>query len=351
MNTEITDNNDTHGLARFEAQGTVYPFSRVPPVNLASRRACQSVARNRTCRAGRCNIAAHPKSSGPDAVAWISALLPAAFALSLGSALPAWIWMWLIAYALFLGAKWVTIQRFLRSGKRVGSGRLLAYLLLWPGMEVRAFSGTSPGPSPAGREWAGAAARMLFGAAVVWVGVPLMGATRSFITGWIGMIGVVLLLHFGLFHLLSLLWRALGINARPIMRSLAGATSLSGFWGERWNTAFSNLMHENVFKPLTKWAGPGSALFLVFLISGVLHELVISVPAHGGYGLPTAYFVLQGLALLFERSQPGRRLGIGSGWKGRCFVVLVAGVPAFGLFHPLFIDRVILPMLHAIGAT
>lgn len=92
-------------------------------------------------------------------------------------------------------------------------------------------------------------------------------------------------------------------------------------------------------------------LLLVFLISGTLHELVISVPARGGYGLPTAYFVLQGLALLFERSKRGQNLGLGSGIKGWCFVALVAGVPAFWLFHPIFIHHVILPMLHAIGAT
>src|SRR5262249_22994346 len=115
--------------------------------------------------------------------------------------------------------------------------------------------------------------------------------------------------------------------------------------------AFSDLMHESIFKPLTKSVGPQGALFLVFLISGALHELVISVPARGGYGLPTAYFVLQGVALLFERSKPGRRLGLGSGSKGWWFVALVAGVPAFWLFHPFFIHHVTLPMLHAIGAT
>jgi hypothetical protein len=165
------------------------------------------------------------------------------------------------------------------------------------------------------------------------------------------MIGIVLLLHFGIFHLFSLLWRVLGINALPIMQTPATATSLSGFWGGRWNAGFSDLMHDNIFKPLSRKLGPGRALFLIFLISGVLHELVISVPAGGGYGLPTAYFLLQALAVLFEHSEPARKLGLGSGFRGWCFVSLVAGLPAFWLFHPVFIYRVILPMLHAIGAT
>jgi hypothetical protein len=110
-------------------------------------------------------------------------------------------------------------------------------------------------------------------------------------------------------------------------------------------------MHKNLFKPLARQLGPRWALSLIFLLSGLLHELVISVPARGGYGLPTAYFVLQGLALLFERSKPGRELGLGSGFKGWCFVAFIAGLPAFWLFHPVFIHNVILPMLHDIGAT
>ena len=74
-----------------------------------------------------------------DAVGWISALLPTAIVLPLGRALPGWVWMWAIAFALFIGAKWVTIQGLLHSGKRAGPGRLVAYGLLWPGMDLRAF--------------------------------------------------------------------------------------------------------------------------------------------------------------------------------------------------------------------
>jgi len=109
-------------------------------------------------------------------------------------------------------------------------------------------------------------------------------------------------------------------------------------------------MHEHVFKPLAKSIGARRALFTIFLISGLLHELVISLPAWGGYGLPTAYFVFQSLGVFFERNKVGRAIGLGSGWKGWCFVLAVAGAPAFWLFHPIFIRNVILPMLHAIGA-
>ena len=93
------------------------------------------------------------------------------------------------------------------------------------------------------------------------------------------------------------------------------------------------------------------ALLAVFAVSGLLHELVISLPARGGYGLPSIYFAAQGLGLLLERSRAGRRLGLGRGWRGRLFALVVVAGPAFWLFHPPFIHKVILPMLRAIGAT
>lgn len=328
----------------------VFWLSRVPLADFVLRRAYGWVARSRTCVGRSCALRARKRQVRVSALGWLAALLPAALALGCGRLLPGWLWMWTIALALFLGAKLITIRSLLRSGHTPGP-RLLAYAFLWPGMDARAFCGHRPAQPAVVEEWTVAATKTLLGAAMVWFGVPLTGAAHPLITGWLGMLGIVHLLHFGLFHLLSLLWRALGINAHLLMQSPATATSLGEFWGGRWNAGFSDLVRENVFAPLSRRAGPGRALFLVFLTSGILHELVISVPARGGYGLPTAYFLLQGLAVLFEHSESGRKLGLGSGLRGWCFLALVAGLPAFWLFHPLFVHRVILPMLHALGAT
>lgn len=71
-------------------------------------------------------------------------------------------------------------------------------------------------------------------------------------------------------------------------------------------------------------------------------NLVISLPAGAGYGLPTAYFLLQGIGILFERALPQIR--------GRIFTILITAVPAFWLFHPPFVHNVILPFMNAIGA-
>jgi len=135
-----------------------------------------------------------------------------------------------------------------------------------------------------------------------------------------------------------------------LLRSSLKSASLADFWGRRWNTAFHELATRFTFQPLRTRVGATAAALIVFLLSGVIHELVISLPAGGGYGLPTGYFVAQGLGVASERSSRGRRFGLGHGWRGRLFTVLVIAGPLYWLFPPVFVRRVILPMLAAIGA-
>jgi hypothetical protein len=101
---------------------------------------------------------------------------------------------------------------------------------------------------------------------------------------------------------------------------------------------------------LRKSLGPRSAGFLVFVISGLIHDLVISVPARGGYGLPTAYFLIQGCAVWLERSAAGRILGLRRGIRGWLFMAVVLLAPVGWLFHPPFVLRVIIPFMKAVRA-
>ena len=89
---------------------------------------------------------------------------------------------------------------------------------------------------------------------------------------------------------------------------------------------------------------------MVFAASGLIHDLVISLPARAGYGLPTLYFLVQGAGVTLERSQFGKRFGLGRGVRGWCFMVVFLTLPIFGLFHPWFVLRVILPFMRAIHA-
>lgn len=96
--------------------------------------------------------------------------------------------------------------------------------------------------------------------------------------------------------------------------------------------------------------GANGAMFVAFLASGLIHDVVISLPAQGGYGLPTLYFVLQATGLAVQRSTFIRKFKLDHGFFGWLFTLAVAGGPAFWLFHPLFIVRVVLPFMQAMKA-
>jgi hypothetical protein len=330
--------------------------------------------------------------------------------------------MWLIAGAIFFGCKWMTWAGALRAqGKAFPANPFNRFNLinrpgqfwLWPGMDADAFFvSRRPKPQPS-RRWLSATTKTCIGAAVLCFAARAALTRQPLWVGWLGMLGIILLLHFGLFDLLALAWRSAGIDVKPLMRSPLRATSLGDFWGRRWNTAFNDLAHEYVFTPVRRALGGESgrglhalqdapaqsesarvsarswsacsplplfalgkrgllrsqrsgyarpedgtrrlavplATLATFALSGLIHELVISVPARGGYGLPTAYFLLQGFAVLAERSRIGRRIGLGHGFRGWLSTLICTAGPAFWLFHPPFVRNVILPMLQAFGGS
>jgi alginate O-acetyltransferase complex protein AlgI len=101
---------------------------------------------------------------------------------------------------------------------------------------------------------------------------------------------------------------------------------------------------------MSRKLGAGNAGFLVFVVSGLVHDLVISLPPRAGYGLPTLYFLLQGAGVRIERSRLGTRLGLARGARGWVFMMVFLVAPIFWLFHPWFVMRVILPFMQAIHA-
>ena len=92
------------------------------------------------------------------------------------------------------------------------------------------------------------------------------------------------------------------------------------------------MMRDTLYRPLASGRGRRIALFMVFLVSGLLHELAISYPAGGGYGLPTLYFLLHGTLMMF-------------GLRGRFWTWTAVLVPLPLLFHPVFHEAIVVPML------
>ena len=278
---------------------------------------------------------------------------------------PAWALMWTIAFAMFVACKWVTLRRATKFDGTAGTPAPpapltpgsersdAAYLFAWVGMDAPAFLDRTRRPAPpAAREWAGALVRTVSGAALVWVGVRALAPAHPLGAAWVGMVGLVALLHFGTFHLLALAWRRRGVDATPLMDAPSRSRSLSEFWALRWNRGFHRLAETLVFRPAVRRlrVRPAAAMMLTFLASGLVHEAVISVPARGGWGLPTLYFLIQGAGVLVERSAAGRRAGLGSALRGRVFAMSVTVAPLPLLFHGPFVSRVIVPFLDAIGA-
>jgi hypothetical protein len=258
--------------------------------------------------------------------------------------------MWALAFALYAGCKWLTWRRTPVQG--VSEWRHLAYLLAWPGMDAAAFlNPRAVSPKPAASEWLFATVRLCVGLGALFGAARLISPRFPYLAGWVGMVGVILVLHFGAFHLLSCAWRSAGVPASPLMDRPLASASIGEFWARRWNTAFHDLTRRFLFRPFTAWIGPRPAVLAGFLCSGLVHELVISVPAGGGYGGPTLYFTVQGLAVLLERSRRDRRTSVGRGWTGSLFTVLVLLVPAYALFHPPFLLGVVLSFIRALGGV
>ncbi len=297
------------------------------------------------------SIRRSPEASVPPWRGWLPlVLLPAAVLLFVPVDWPRWVFMWLLAVALYAGCKWVTWQR--TPSLDALWWQHVAYLLLWPGLDAAAFlKRDARVAKPAASEWCFAATKLAIGVILVWGVVRLVPTQWDLVQGWLGMAGCVFVLHFGLMHLLSCLWRTLGIDAKPLMQWPIAAASLADFWSRRWNTAFRDLTYHFVFVPLRSVVSPAWALAIGFLASGIVHDLVISLPARGGWGGPTIYFVVQGLGLLVERSRIGHSLGLARDWRGWLYAMTVLVAPAYWLFHPPFIRVVVLPFLDAIGAN
>jgi Predicted membrane protein involved in D-alanine export len=264
---------------------------------------------------------------------------------------PRWALMWTIAMVIYVGCKWLTWQH-----AEVGhapSWKHAAYLLAWPGLDATSFLGDrsiSKCLRCHSFEWLAALGKLTLGAALLFAIPRMIPPEHSYLVGWIGMIGFVLILHFGIFQLVSCSWRRAGFEARPLMNRPLHATSLSDFWGRRWNTAFRDLTHRFLFLPCASSFGPRWGIVAGFLFSGLVHDVVISVPARGGYGGPTMFFAIQGVAMVIERSRFGHQIGLGSGWPGRLFAIAVVVGPIGLLFHRPFVVGVVVPFMRVLGA-
>ena len=122
--------------------------------------------------------------------------------------------------AIFCGCKWLTWRRSMIRG--VALWRHVGYLLAWPGLDAPAFLSGHRTDKPPLQEWCFAWGKFAVGVLLLFFVARQVTAEDLYWVGWVGMIGLVMVLHFGLFHLLSCAWRRVDVDARPLNWFLSG---------------------------------------------------------------------------------------------------------------------------------
>ena len=278
-------------------------------------------------------------------------LLPGAAIFILRPLLPAWGTLFAVAFSIFYGFKWLTYTRAVRMGAEPTLKRTVGYIFFWVGMDAQAFFDIGARVRrPAASEWLSAFTKTASGIVLYFFAARLFYPAHTLTAGYIGLAGFLLFSFFGTFHLNSLLWRRRGVNASPIMNSPLLSSSLSDFWSSRWNLAFRDLARIFVFRPVMRRYGIVSAVIAAFAFSGVLHDLLISLPARAWYGLPTLFFLIQAAGVLIEKSGTGVRLGLNRGKRGRTYAAAFVLAPLVLLFHPPSIENCMVPFMKTLGA-
>ncbi len=221
----------------------------------------------------------------------------------------------------------------------------------WAGMRPQPFETFKSAPLPGGATFIKYGISRVAGGAVLiflahlLVKLPLSNHFIYISVGVILLVALSLILHFGLLSISAGMWRFSGVDTYLLFRQPARALSLTELWSKRWNLAFSEMAAIAVFRPLVKRIGAGGALMATFIFSGLLHEIALSLPVNSGYGLPTLYFIIQGLLVLAEKQMQKRNVALLQDQvvaKVWLFFWLIVPMPL--LFHTAFINEVVWPL-------
>ena len=255
-----------------------------------------------------------------------------------------WLYMWALTIGLFYNCKWLSLVHHPNIHADIKYRK--TYLFLWIGMDPTPFREESK------KEFKWNSKYLLSGVLNIMLGVGLIFTTtylhehQWLLKGWVACTGIIFVLHFGVLKLNTWFLRNLGFDVQPIMKLPVATQKISEFWGGRWNKAFNQLVYPFVYTPIKKKLSHKAAILFTFLVSGLVHELVISLPAKSGWGLPTIYFLVQALGMNTERNQVFRKLPL---FIKYVFTFLIIAGPVILLFHPPFMKTVILPFIQTLG--
>jgi Membrane bound O-acyl transferase family len=220
-----------------------------------------------------------------------------------------------------------------RQKPRTPAGMLL-FLFAWPGVFPDAFRERRRAGAIEPATFLAAWARMAAGIASILLLAIYAPRIPDTVLGLGGIAALLLTLHFGVGDLLPWLLRWAGFGAPLLFDRPWAARSLAEFWGRRWNLAFVEINRRLLLRPLRQRLSARASRLALFALSGLLHEMAISYPAGAGWGLPLAYFLLQGALVAVEE----RFRIAGRAWT--CFWLIA---PAPWLFHQPFRRALVIP--------
>jgi hypothetical protein len=259
-----------------------------------------------------------------------------------------WYRMMIYIFLLFVGMKTVTVVYRYPGKGRLNFLQWLAYALGWPGMDPLPFEQLGKGKSMRHTTLATSGLiSFIAGTMLLLLFACLLKyhVLHYYILCLLSFIPIVMIFHAGLFNIGAALWGLMGVQLSPLMDAPWKSDSVGSFWGRRWNIAFIQMTKITLFVPLARKGKSRLALLLSFFISGIFHEIALTLPVGSGYGLPMLYFILQSIFVLTERkfipklSPIGRRL-----WTFACLLL-----PFPLLLHPAFIHDIMLPFLEHLG--
>jgi hypothetical protein len=255
--------------------------------------------------------------------------------------------MFIIAFLLLLSMKIIVAEETYSGENRLKVAQWIAFSLGWFGMRPRLFENLPSVSLPFVKLVFKAVSRIFIGLVLLYLSTmaekdPVL--VTFFIPQFILLVGLSLILHFGILNLSTAAWRYAGVDVPELFRSPYLSKSLKEFWGRRWNVAFSEMTALIVYRPLKSKIGLENALVLSFLFSGLLHEIAISLPVRTGYGFPMLYFVIHAAAMHAEARSSAVQKIIRHPVLARVWVMIFLVLPMPLLFHNHFIHKILIPL-------
>ncbi len=255
----------------------------------------------------------------------------------------------IILVTLFGMKSIVAVEYYNGKDRRLNFIQWISFVAGWFGMRPNLFETLGSGSLQGGDEL------VKFGLKRIAVGTGLIflsgyiynnlpGVFFQILSTVLAIIGVSLVLHFGILNITAGFWRTKGADTRTLFKEPMRSVRLSEFWGKRWNLAFSEMTAIALYRPLKTRIGEKAAMVTAFVFSGLLHEVAISVPVKAGYGLPLLYFFVQGILIIIERKL--EHIGIlENKLIARCWVFTGLILPFPVLFHIWFLRGIIWPLI------